>query len=184
MTPKAKLAVSLAALGAASLLNHGAIAASPAYCALYAREYAIETVQPGAAAGMLQSVQDQAYYRCLNQDEDPPLPKTSAYAGAPVEKTATLEAIAKPADAARTADTAKTGVTIPAETAPAPKPRPTVVAQAGPTPGAKNGRNRGSGLTPWTQAWASWCQKHFPNSFDPKTGTILPYDTQKREFCD
>src|SRR5438105_174033 len=64
------------------LLSAGpAQAASPTYCALYGREYAIATVQPGAAPGMLQSVQNQAYYRCLNQDEDPPLPQTSAYFG-------------------------------------------------------------------------------------------------------
>ena len=80
MGPRGPL-VALAALGILTLAAGTASAAAPAYCALYAREYAIDTVQPQAAAAMLQSVQDQAYYRCLNQDDDPPLPQQSAYFG-------------------------------------------------------------------------------------------------------
>ena len=50
-------------LGGLVIAADAASAASPAYCALYSREYAIDTVQPNAAPGMLQSVQDQAYFR-------------------------------------------------------------------------------------------------------------------------
>src|SRR5688572_3570787 len=57
-----------------------AIGAPPAYCALYAREYASDTVQPNAAAGILQSIRDQSYDWCLSRDDRPPLPTTSAYA--------------------------------------------------------------------------------------------------------
>ena len=48
-----------------------AFAASPAYCALYAREYA---TQFSDGSGTNQRIQDQAYYRCLNLDEDPEFP--------------------------------------------------------------------------------------------------------------
>ena len=41
---------------------------------------------------------------------------------------------------------------------------------------ASGGKFRGSGLAPWTPEWRAWCAEHFPNSFDPKTGTIVPYD--------
>jgi hypothetical protein len=68
-----------AALAFTATAMVAASAASPEYCAHYAREYAIDTVQPAAAIGLRQSVEDRAYYRCLNQDEDPPLPTASAY---------------------------------------------------------------------------------------------------------
>jgi hypothetical protein len=77
----------MAALAFYGMATVTATAASPAYCALYAREYAIDTVQPAAALGLRQSVEDQAYYRCLNQDEDPPLPTASAYFDAPQLRT-------------------------------------------------------------------------------------------------
>jgi hypothetical protein len=82
MATKAPLII-VAALAFSGLATVAASAASPAYCALYAREYAIDAVQPAAAVGLRQSVEDQAYYRCLNQDEDPPLPTASAYFAAP-----------------------------------------------------------------------------------------------------
>ena len=78
MTIKGLLLIA-GSLGIGMIAADAASAASPAYCALYSREYAIDSVQAAAAPGMLQSVQDQAYYRCLNMDEDPPLPQKSAY---------------------------------------------------------------------------------------------------------
>jgi hypothetical protein len=185
-------------------------AASPAYCALYSREYALDAVQPGAAAGMLQSVQDQAYYRCLNQDEDPPFPTTSAYFGASVAKStapssaASITSVSSPepksASQPKTESVAK--VTVESQSASVPKtttqasaaqivtpsPRP---AQAKPpqtnTVVADGNTYRsnyhGSGKAPWTSEWKAWCARNFPNSWDPDTGTILNYGAGRRELC-
>jgi hypothetical protein len=79
MADNQRLILVAAAAAIVGLTSWPASAASPTYCALYAREYAIQAVQQVAAKGMRQSVEDQAYFRCLNQDDDPPLPRTSAY---------------------------------------------------------------------------------------------------------
>jgi len=275
----------------AGLTTLPAAAASPAYCALYAREYAIQAVQQVAAKGMRQSVEDQAYFRCLNQDEDPPLPRTSAYfaedrqpsevAAATVPNVLAAPVVATIANAspvlseqlliapvpsapevdpAVTAslptlrsgtdgDDALTGrswlraddarppavaspppmvpvvpplpkpappiataavTTTPSATTldtPAPKPTPatvvtpapkptaattpaapkptaattatakpnstTLVAAAAPDSVAAAPVYRGSGLTTGTPEWEAWCAKYFPNSWDPKTGTVV-----------
>src|SRR3977135_3647722 len=115
MTPRTLLLLSFSGFAVAAIGSSGALAASPAYCALYSREYAVDTVQPTAASGMFQSIQDQAYYRCLNQDEDPPLPQKSAYFG----KEATKPGVASAANAATSAAIADTIVTPPT-----PKPAP------------------------------------------------------------
>ena len=47
----------------------------------------------------------------------------------------------------------------------------------------RTGRWRGSGYATWSPEWRDWCAEHFPNSFDPKTGTIMPYKTGVREPC-
>jgi hypothetical protein len=64
-------------------VNCPALAAAPALCALYAREYA--TAQNVASAAQdsatLLRTQDHAYYHCLNMDELPRFPATSAYFG-------------------------------------------------------------------------------------------------------
>ncbi len=161
------LIVPLAGFGLAMLIAGAAEAASPAYCALYAREYANETVQPSAAPGMLQSVQDQAYYRCLNQDEDPQLPQTSAYFGTDVGDPVALET---------------TGA-IGTDASPAPATSPAPAAASKPVSVAQRTQHSRSGLTPWSKEWASWCSRHYPRSFDPKTGLVLPYKSNNWEFC-
>jgi hypothetical protein len=168
----------LAVFGFASLAAGAASAASPAYCALYAREYALDTVQPNAAAGMLQSIQDQAYYRCLNMDEDPPLPRKSAYFGTD---------LAKPSPAAAALATAIVEDAKPTTPKPTAAPKPTqsrtvATASASRTSTSTSSR-RGSGLSAWTPEWEAHCAKYFPNSWDPKTGTVLPYGSGKRQLC-
>jgi hypothetical protein len=205
VTPRTLLLVTFAGFAAASIGSTGALAASPSYCALYSREYALNTVQPTAAAGMFQSIQDQAYYRCLNQDEDPPLPQKSAYFGTDVTKAgaasaanaATRAAIAtdvtRPAatSAAIAADAAKPGAANAATSAaiadtivtpPIPKPAPprtivTANASRAPAP------YRGSQMQAWTPEWAAWCARNFPNSWDAKSGTVLHYGSGDRELC-
>jgi hypothetical protein len=176
VTPKGLLAAA-AAFGFVSLAASAASAASPAYCALYAREYALDTVQPNAAAGMLQSVQDQAYYRCLNMDEDPPLPRKSAYFGTDVAKPSPAAA------AIATAIVEDVKPTTPKPTA-APKATPQrTVATASASKPASSSSRRVSGLTAWTPEWEAHCARYFPKSWDPKTGTVLPYGTSKRQLC-
>jgi hypothetical protein len=171
MTSKGSL-LAVAAFGVATLTAGAASAAAPAYCALYAREYAIDTVQPQAAAGMLQSVQDQAYYRCLNQDEDPPLPQQSAYFGSD------LNVISPDAPASDT-NAASLPPPVPKLAPPAPPPTAKTVKTSVPTAAGY----RPSGLTAWTPEWVAWCARNFPNSWDPKTGTILHYGSDTRELC-
>jgi hypothetical protein len=161
-----KLMLPLASLGFVVMASEAVQAA----CALYAREYANQMVQEGAAPGMTVSVQDQAYYRCLNRDEEPAMPTASAYFGA--------DLIGGPA---LLAPIAEGDISVNDEEPVAPKPRPApavVTATAGQTsPGSRSRR------VPWTPEWVAWCSSHFPNSFDLKNGTVIPYKTNRREFC-
>jgi hypothetical protein len=151
-----------------------ASAASPAYCALYAREYANQMVQAGAPAGMAVSVEDQAYYRCLNQDEDPALPTASAYFGTDVDGTGdgSLDVISE-GDASEGDTVAAPDVTD------QPMPKAHTAVKTAPS----KGRQRGGTLVAWSPEWVAKCKKYYPNSFDPETGMVLPYHASKRRFC-
>jgi hypothetical protein len=181
-----------AAAIAAIVASAGAKAAAPAYCALYAREYAVDTVQPAAAAGMLQSVQDQAYYRCLNQDEDPPLPKASAYFGTGIANTlatatpdpsAVINKSATPPLPRQSPAAPAVAASVTAPVAPAPTAKPAAPVIQARASAATQAPYRGSGLTAWTQEWMDWCSQNFPNSWDAKSGTILHYGSDSRELC-
>ena len=161
------LMLPLAGLGLVAL-STAAEAASPAYCALYAREYANQMVQEGAAPGITVSVQDQAYYRCLNRDEEPAMPTASAYFGADVSGAPALLGTISEGD-----------VSLDDEEPAVSAPRPAATASA--TQTAVGSRSR---RVPWTPEWVAWCSSHFPNSFDLKTGTVIPYQSNRREFCD
>lgn len=164
--------IPLAGLGFATLAADTAVAASPAYCALYAREYANQVVQPNAAPGMHVSVQDQAYYRCLNKDEDPVLPATSAYFGTDAEGIG----LADPTVPVELMDENLGGgegdVSGVDE----------VVVEE-PPPALRKGLHRGSGLVAWSPEWVAKCKNYYPNSFDPEDGTVLPYSATKRRLC-
>ncbi len=158
---KITLLVLIGVLGVVPCTRDTALAASPAYCALYAREYAHQSTPFGAASGTA-SVEDVAYYRCLNSDQEPPLPRGSAYFGTSIGRYPVDTGESNPSqnsddDPHRIASTAST------------------ILAARPL-----GRSR---LTPGTAEWTDWCSSHYPNSFDPNTGTIVPSDTGKREFC-
>ena len=154
------IAIPLAGLGFLVLSAAGAAAAAPDYCALYAREVARLTADANTVAA-LQRAQDQAFYKCLNMDEDPPLPDQSAYADDAGDGAIVGEGDAMVGDEV---------VEPPAATRPAP------------TRTAKVAKFKGSGLKRWSAEWKAWCAEHYPNSFDPKTGTVLPYDG-KRTMC-
>jgi hypothetical protein len=179
-------ALTLSGLG---LLATGtaAPAASPAYCALYAREFAASKISApvaGDAAGAVQRVQDQAYYRCLNQDEDPAFPETSAYFGADVDQIygdtieqgdAAGEIPDEPVTAAEAVATTGSD-TAPAE-APAAKPKPVRTATA--SGGSR--KKGGSGLEQWSDEWVAWCKDHY-RSFNETTGMVLTL-SHERKMC-
>lgn len=155
-------------LAAAAALTcfSAAYAASPAYCALYAREYALQFVEPATVpSAAAQKVQDQAYYRCLNLDENPEFPMTSAYFGADTEDLLADELL-RTVSGGGDSDTpqAPPPAAESAQTASVAKPR---------RPG------RGSGYDPWTPEWFAWCEDNY-RSFDPDTGYVKTYSgTQK-----
>jgi hypothetical protein len=177
------LILPLATLGALAVLG-SAEAAPPAYCALYAREYANQFSSAiGKPDGSESRIQDEAYYRCLNQDENPEMPMTSAYSGTDVESPGgvggpleeiTGEGDASPPDEAVTTEEAKAAPDVPPEPKAEPDPPKNKVAETrrGYTSGAEAG----------SPEWRAWCKKNFPNSFDEKTGTIVPYGG-KRQLC-
>lgn len=147
-------------------------AASPAYCALYAREYTAQFTTGSAADAAMASdyrILEQAYYQCLNMDLEPEFPETSVYFG---ENPADVlgGGIGGPYEGIAQGD-ASAGD----ETAASAKPKPTRTASA-----SRRGSGRGSGLEPWSPEWGAWCKAHFPNSFDPKDGTVKPYGEVRR----
>lgn len=181
-----------------------AFAASPAYCALYAREYAAARIGGASgdqAASALQRVSDQAYYRCLNMDEEPELPTTSAYfgtedtdsaIGGPFDVIEQGDASAgdeTPADVPDGTDKATATASIATvpdatplpdvttENQPAAKPKPKPIRLAS---SAGSGRGpKSSGLTQWSDEWVSWCKSHY-RSFNSTTGMVLTGSGQRR----
>jgi hypothetical protein len=170
--------IAVLALSGLGLLATGtaASAASPAYCALYAREYAASKISApvaGDAAGALQRVQDQAYYRCLNQDEDPAFPETSAYFGADVDDIFGGVFVGGPFAEIEQGDAAGDIPDEPVEKAAAP---------AKPVQTASSSRKSGSsGREPWSAEWVSWCKEHY-RSFNEETGMILTFSGD-RKMC-
>ncbi len=147
----------LAALAVLATTAVPALAAPPAYCALYAREYANQfAVAAGEKPDSEPKIQDEAYYRCLNMDQEPEMPTTSAYYGTSV-------------------DTAGHGG--PQE------PTPGAAAPNTATAAAPATRSYTGGKTPWSPEWLAACRKYFPNSFNEKDGTILPHGSNKRVLC-
>lgn len=168
----------LAAAGCGVLLAAGAAsAASPGYCALYAREYAASKISApiaGDAVGALQRVQDQSYYRCLNQDVEPAFPETSAYFGADVDEIfgggiggpfAQIEE----GDAA--GDVPDEAVTEKAGAAPAAQVR---------TASSRSAGSSGK-LEQWSPEWVDWCKDHY-RSFNETTGMVLTFSGE-RKMC-
>lgn len=164
--------LTMAVLGA---LPEKAAAASAAYCALYAREYAgarVASSDLDNALSARQRLEDQAFSRCLNLDVEPEFPATSVYYGAAVEEIIGVTPEMAEGDASFDDET-------PVAADPAPKPKTQVVASNA-TP-ARSGD--GGKLKAWSPEWRDWCASHYPNSFDPKTGTVLPFDSTTRAFC-
>jgi len=100
--PTRELIAASGAVAFFAVAAEAAHAAAPSYCALYAREYAIDAAQDVSAVGLRQIMEDLAYFRCLNQDEDPPFPAKSAYFSAEAGITSAGGASVAGVDAALT----------------------------------------------------------------------------------
>ena len=168
------IAAALIVSGSVFVTTGDSLAASPAYCALYAREYAngrIGTPRTGDAISALQRIQDQAYYRCLNMDEEPDFPASSVYFGAAVEEI--VGAIGGPFEPIGEGDASLDDeVEIPADEAPAPKIKP--------APRVEQTRTA-SEKTAWTPEWKNWCAAHY-RSFNRETGLVLTFSGE-RKLC-
>jgi hypothetical protein len=150
-----------------------ASAASPAYCALYAREYTAQFTTGSDSDPAMASeyrILEQAYYQCLNMDIEPEFPDTSVYFGAGLDDI--LGGLGGPLEGIAEGDTSLDDPVV--DSALGPKPAATQI--------ARRSGNRGSGLEAWTPEWTAWCKAHFPNSFNPEDGTVKPYDEERR-FC-
>ena len=171
----------LACLGFIAL-GTGAYAASPDYCALYSREYAKEYARlsgKDSAPDAAQHIQDRAFYKCLNLDEDPALPSASAYVDIGDEQVAEADTEGALAEGDAADQDITPDTDAPAATAVAPEPKAEPAKKVTKTASVAKSTHRGSGLKAWSPEWKAWCQKHFPNSFDPETGYILPYEGEK-----
>lgn len=151
-----------------------AMAASPAYCALYAREYTAQFTTGSSADAAMASdyrIQEQAYYQCLNMDVEPEFPKTSVYFG---QSLADIlgGGVGVPNDAIAQGDASADVPDVPAATKP--------VSQPVKTASTARRSGRGSGLAAGSPELEAWCKAHFPNSFDPADGTVKPYGENRR----
>lgn len=166
------------------LTSGAASAASPAYCALYAREYAAARVGDDTAeqaVGARQRVEDQAYYRCLNQDDAPEFPSTSAYYGSTEEDIA--NAMAEPFQDVAEGDAAgdipdEPIDSVPVTNVPAPDAKPVV--KPAKTASASVKVPASSGLTPFSAEWITWCKAHY-KSFNATTGMVVTLSGQRRQ---
>jgi hypothetical protein len=165
----------LAALGFLTLAGGEAAAASPEFCTLYAQEVADRARADGSAAGAPAVIRDRAYYRCLNQDDEPALPSVQAAA----------EPKPRDGDVTGTVSTpARTEAKANPETQPGVKTPPAAIAEvpeaAEPEPpkARAKGRFRGSGFQQGSKEWAAWCAGHY-KSFDPATGYYQPFSGPK-----
>ena len=143
-------------------------------------------MEPGAAPDLMQRVEDQAYYRCLNQDEDPPLPQASAsLAGVSAPVAIVPRSTLKGEGPTEIKPESVEAKVIETPTMNRPKPEGTAATAAGtrnPLPAKSGGAvYRGSRLPPWTAEWAEWCAKYFPRSWDPVTGTVVHGSTTTGE---
>jgi hypothetical protein len=165
----------IALLAGLGLLLTGAgvaSAASPEYCNLYAREYSARAAAAAGEEGPQPRVFDSAYFKCLNMDAEPALP--AAFTGsAAADESVSGEGDASPANE-EIVEAPALDEQTPAVVAPARKPARKKSASVS---------RQGSGLTAWSEEWKAWCREHYPRSFDPKTGTVVPLSTGKRTFC-
>jgi hypothetical protein len=180
-----RIVASLGGFGLIALTASAAPAASPDYCAVYAKEFAKQAVSANEGKLSADLIHDRLYHKCLNMDENPPLP--AAYTEARrdgvgrslVEGSESATSILNDATAeAPTVDATAIDEAMVKRTAAIEGDEPKAPAKR-----QRQGRWRGSGYAMWSPEWRNWCAEHFPKSFDPKTGTVIPLKTGTREPC-
>lgn len=163
-------------MGLAVLIFGGgaALAASPTYCALYAKEFVKHATVDSQGPVPTDRTHDRAYHKCLNMDDEPVLP--TAYFDADGEGAGEV-------GGPFVADENKTdigtgdgdlggGAMASFETGPKPATREQPTTEW-----------VGVGLPAGSPELRAWCEEHYPNSYDPDTGTVVPYDTGVRTAC-
>jgi hypothetical protein len=205
----------IAGVAALAIGVSAASAASPAYCALYAREFVMRAAVESQGSIPPKHIHDRAYHKCLNMDDEPLLP--TAYADPATDGTGGPFVLDEgSADASGSEDSVDAAtVEKPAVKAPAAKSAPakeTAALEPDPEPARKRWvvtkptlKDRLVGMVPnwlkpsskpdarpsvtggrfekWSPEWRAHCEKYFPKSFDPKTGTVIPYKTGVRTEC-
>jgi len=159
-----------------------ATAAAPAYCALYAREYTAQFATGSDADAAIASeyrILEQAYSRCLNLDVEPAFPETSAYFGASVGQivagtSGPFEEIAEGDTNLEDDPPIDEPALIPAEPAAVAEPLAIRTATRDGTSG------NGGTLQKFSPEWQTWCKEHYPNSFDPISGMVTPFEGEPR----
>jgi hypothetical protein len=178
-----KMKTIIAPLAAIAVLGLGAgaaSAASPAYCALYAKEFARHAAFDSQGALPPELIHDRAYHKCLNLDDEPVLP--TAYTD-PTTDGGRFVLDQGSADSGLD-DTFAAEPAVDEQVAEEPKAEQTAALESDPQPARKRtGTWSGSGYAMWSPEWEAWCSEHFPKSFDPATGTIIPYKTGVRSEC-
>jgi len=156
--------VPLAGLAALTSAAGAVWAASPVYCALYAKEFVKHAAVESQGSIPPSRIHDRAYHKCLNMDDEPLLP--TAYADPGSGRTGGPFSLVEGSNEG--VENAAKVAGVKAAAAPGPEPE-------------SSGSSSGHAM--WSQEWRAWCSEHFPNSFDPKTGTIVPYKTGVRTVC-
>jgi hypothetical protein len=178
-----RIVPSLAGFGLITFTVGSAPAASPDYCAVYAKEVARQALPANEGTPSADRIHDRLYHKCLNMDEEPALP--TAYTETPpdgvgrslVEDGESAASILEDAAAeAPTVDATAIDEAMVKRTAAIEDDRPEA-------PAIRKGRWRGSGYAMGSPEWKNWCAEHFPKSFDPRTGTVIPLKTGIREPC-
>lgn len=177
----------LAVFCLAVLAAGSAGAASPDYCSVYAKEISKQMLSANKSNLSADRVHDRLYHKCLNMDEEPALP--AAYAETPLDgiggsladersiDNRSMESIVEEATSeSPTVDATAIDESVVKRTA-------AIESKKATTPATRQGQWSGSGYAMWSPEWRSWCEEHFPNSFDPESGTVLPYDKTEREPC-
>lgn len=203
----------LAALAAYALGVSVSSAASPTYCALFAKEF-VEQASQGKQSPPSKLVHDRAYHKCLNLDEEPQLPTayrdpTTDGNGAQfaveekprAEISPVPELMRKPTTpdrpAANTAPVEETAALRPEATAAPREPEKSRLRSwmdgfigkfrrtpTSPPPSSSEVSVLGDrALTMSAAERAAHCAKYFPKSYDPRTGTVIPYKTGVRTKC-
>jgi hypothetical protein len=178
------------ALAAAFALFPLAAQAAPIeHCERYAEEWSRLAPSADLQGKPQQFRRDRAFYNCLNMDDSPPLPSAgemgasrSLRLGYALDETPGAErqpVETAAAAAARSAVNAMATETIEEGSAASEDPAQQETAGLA----AEDADPIITGLKVGSPEWAAWCRKHFPKSFDPETGTVIPLASGRRTRC-